>query len=106
MIQDALESFAQQPELVGAMDEQINALPIPVLTQRLEAWLQRTAEDTSDLRVEFAGYVRDRLMLVRDQVRLLGRDALDDAASEEKKAETVEVPAQLVAELATPNGLV
>jgi len=67
-VEDALDQFSQRADLMKAAEDGFNALPLPTLVERLEAYLARGHGIRDELWWEFASYVRDRLELARHQM--------------------------------------
>jgi hypothetical protein len=74
-VEDALERFAQRPELVKTAEEAINDVPLNEMLDRLEAYLARGRGVQDELWWEFASYVRDRLELLKHQAVFVRREA-------------------------------
>ncbi len=66
--EDALDQFVLRADLVKAAEDAFNAMPLPTMAERLEAYLARGRSIQDELWWEFASYVRDRLELARHQM--------------------------------------
>jgi hypothetical protein len=92
-IEDALALFAQHPAWADAVSASVDALPLEDLAARLQSWLARNRVSArgegaagDDLRRELAGYVRDRLALVAEQLKYTGQAARDRRDGREREA--------------------
>lgn len=84
---EALDQFAQRPDWIKAAEDQVNALPLPVALERLEAYLARGRGIQDELWWEFASYVRERVALLKHQHVFVGEDVRRQDALAERSAE-------------------
>ena len=70
----ALDQFIQRPEIVQAVEDEFNALPLAAMIERLEGYLARGSTVRDEVWNEFASYVRERLDLARHQRTFVGKD--------------------------------